>query len=87
MEYLRVLLPSIVVGLLFWYVLRAIIKSDSTERKEMDRYYAEMEIHKAQRENAQRETTERDSAGEPQDVSEDPRKDQHDGSQGDDRPH
>ena len=82
MEYLKVLLPSIVVGLLFWYVLRAIIKSDSTERKEMDRYYAEMEIHKAQRENAQRE-----SAAEPQDASEDPGKDPHDGSQGDDSPH
>ncbi|OFL66378.1 MULTISPECIES: hypothetical protein [unclassified Brevibacterium] len=82
MEYLKVLLPSIVVGLLFWYVLRAIIKSDSTERKEMDRYYAEMEIHKAQRDNAQRE-----NAAQPREVSEEPRKDEHDGSQSDDRPH
>lgn len=77
MEYLRVLLPSIVVGLLFWYVLRAIIKSDSTERKEMDRYYAEMEVHKAQQEK---------SAGprhEPEAIGEDP----DNGSQSEDDSH
>lgn len=42
MEYVKVLLPSIVVGLIFWYVLRAIIRSDSIERKQMDKYYAQL---------------------------------------------
>ncbi|WAL39093.1 hypothetical protein BRM1_07190 [Brevibacterium sp. BRM-1] len=43
MEYVKVLLPSLVVGLLFWYVLRAILRADSTERREMDRYYAQLD--------------------------------------------
>ena len=42
MEYVKVLLPSIVVGLIFWYVIRAIIRSDSIERKQMDKYYAQL---------------------------------------------
>ena len=43
MEYVKVLLPSICVGLLFWYVLRAIVRADRIERDEMDRHYARME--------------------------------------------
>lgn len=42
MEYIKVLLPSIVVGLIFWYVIRAIIRSDSIERNQMDKYYAQL---------------------------------------------
>lgn len=43
MEYVKVLLPSLCVALLFWYVIRAIIRADSIERREMDRYYADLE--------------------------------------------
>lgn len=43
MEYIKVLLPSIGVGLLFWYVMRGILRSDSTEREEMERYYRQLD--------------------------------------------
>ncbi len=43
MEYIKVLLPSIGVGLLFWYVMRGILRSDSIEREEMERYYRRMD--------------------------------------------
>ncbi|GAA2009906.1 hypothetical protein [Brevibacterium samyangense] len=43
MEYIKVLLPSICVGLLFWYVIRTVVRADSIERKEMDKYYEELE--------------------------------------------
>lgn len=50
MEYVKVLLPSLCVALLFWYVIRAIIRADSIERREMDRYYAELEDSEKQEE-------------------------------------
>ncbi|WP_291797535.1 MULTISPECIES: hypothetical protein [Brevibacterium] len=43
MEYIKVLLPSIGVGLLFWYVMRGILRSDSTEREEMEKYYQQID--------------------------------------------
>ncbi|GAA4385891.1 hypothetical protein [Brevibacterium sp. CS2] len=43
MEYVKVLLPSICVGLLFWYVIRSVVRADSIERREMDRFYSENE--------------------------------------------
>lgn len=43
MEYIKVLLPSIGVGLLFWYVMRGILRSDSIEREEMERYYRQLD--------------------------------------------
>lgn len=56
MEYVKVLLPSICVGLLFWYVIRSVVRADSIERREMDRFYSENE----------------DSAGSPPDSDGDP---------------
>jgi len=50
-EYIKVLLPSLCVALLFWYVIRAIIRADSIERREMDRYYADLEDSEKQGEN------------------------------------
>lgn len=41
MEYIKVLLPSIGVALLFWYVIRSIVFVDRRERAEMDRFYEE----------------------------------------------
>lgn len=43
MEYIQVLLPSIGVGLIFWYVMRGILRSDTTEREEMERYYRQLD--------------------------------------------
>lgn len=43
MEYIKVLLPSIGVGLIFWYVMRGILRSDTTEREEMERYYRQLD--------------------------------------------
>ncbi|MFP5312254.1 MAG: hypothetical protein ACLGH7_07590 [Actinomycetes bacterium] len=33
MEYVAVLLPSIVVGLLFWFAMKAIFNADKAERQ------------------------------------------------------
>lgn len=33
MEYLAVLVPSIGIGILFWFIMRWIFRADSTERK------------------------------------------------------
>ncbi len=41
MEYIQVLLPSICVGLIFWYVIRTVMRADSIERTELDKYAAE----------------------------------------------
>lgn len=73
MEYVRVLLPSIVVGLIFWYVMRAVIKSDSIERKQMDKYYAQL---------AETETAKHGDAPEATDVSENDSPDSESGSHG-----
>ncbi|MGO4455148.1 hypothetical protein [Arthrobacter sp. RAF14] len=33
MEYIAVLLPSLVVGLLFWFAIRALLNADRSERE------------------------------------------------------
>ena len=35
------LLPTVAVGLIFWFIMRAIIRSDKTERKTLAKYEAE----------------------------------------------
>ncbi|MFJ3957434.1 hypothetical protein [Arthrobacter sp. NPDC090010] len=32
MEYIAVILPSLVVGLLFWFAIRALLNADRSER-------------------------------------------------------
>ena len=44
MDLLKALLPSICVGLLFWYVMRNILRADRTEREQIDKFYAENEV-------------------------------------------
>ncbi|SDR88906.1 hypothetical protein SAMN04489751_0726 [Brevibacterium sandarakinum] len=44
MDLLRALLPSICVGLLFWYVMRNILRADRTEREQIDKFYSEHEV-------------------------------------------
>jgi hypothetical protein len=43
MEYVAVLLPSIVVGLLFWFAMKAIFNADKSERQAEARAQAEAE--------------------------------------------
>ncbi|MEA9984921.1 MULTISPECIES: hypothetical protein [Subtercola] len=38
---LAALFPTIAVGLLFWFIMRAIVRSDKTERKVLARIEAE----------------------------------------------
>lgn len=45
MEILKALLPSICVGLLFWYVIRNIIRADRNEREQVDKYYSEIDAN------------------------------------------
>lgn len=44
MDLMKALLPSICVALLFWYVMRNILRADRTEREQIDRFYAEQEV-------------------------------------------
>lgn len=44
MDLLKALLPSICVGLLFWYVMRNILRADRTEREQIDKFYSEHEV-------------------------------------------
>ena len=44
MDLFKALLPSICVGLLFWYVMRNILRADRTEREQIDKFYAENEV-------------------------------------------
>jgi len=41
MEYVAVLLPSLVVGLLFWFAMKAIFNADKAERQAEARAQAE----------------------------------------------
>lgn len=33
--------PTIIIGLIFWFVMRAILRADRTERGELDKYERE----------------------------------------------
>lgn len=48
MEYVAVLLPSLVVGLLFWFAMKAIFNADKAERQAEARAQAEADALKAQ---------------------------------------
>ncbi len=41
MEYVAVLLPSVVVGLIFWFAMKAIFNADKSERQAEARAQAE----------------------------------------------
>ena len=48
MEYVAVLLPSVVVGLLFWFAMKAIFNADKAERQAEARAQAEADARAAQ---------------------------------------
>ena len=48
MEYLAVLAPSIVVGLLFWFVMRSILRADKSERQAEAQAQREAEMGKTE---------------------------------------
>ena len=43
MEYVAVLLPSVVVGLLFWFAMKSIFNADKAERQAEGKAQAEAE--------------------------------------------
>lgn len=45
MDYIAVLLPSVVVGLIFWFAMKAIFNADKSERQAEARAQAEAEAH------------------------------------------
>ena len=47
MEYVAVLLPSLVVGLLFWFAMRAIFNADKSERQAEAKAQAEADAKAA----------------------------------------
>ncbi len=47
MEYVAVLLPSLVVGLLFWFAMKAIFNADKSERQAEAQAQAEAEARTA----------------------------------------
>jgi flagellar biosynthesis/type III secretory pathway M-ring protein FliF/YscJ len=48
MEYVAVLLPSVVVGLIFWFAMKAIFNADKSERQAEARAQAEADARAAQ---------------------------------------
>ena len=55
MDYIAVLLPPIVVGLLFWFAMKSIFNADKSERQAEARAHAEAETR------AEAQTREQDS--------------------------
>jgi len=45
MDYVAVLLPPIVVGLIFWFAIRAIFNADKSEREALAQAEREAERH------------------------------------------
>ncbi|WP_427134727.1 hypothetical protein [Pseudarthrobacter sp. S9] len=43
MDYIAVLLPSVVVGLIFWFAMKSIFNADKSERQAEARAQAEAE--------------------------------------------
>jgi hypothetical protein len=55
MDYIAVLLPPIVVGLLFWFAMKSIFNADKSERQAEARAHAEADAR------AEAQTPEQDS--------------------------
>ena len=45
MEYIAVLLPSVVVGLIFWFAMKSIFNADKSERQAEAGAHAEAEAN------------------------------------------
>ncbi|MET4591223.1 hypothetical protein [Arthrobacter sp. 754] len=61
MEYVAVLLPSVVVGLIFWFAMKSIFNADKAERQAEARAQAEAQA----RSNAQPDTKAENHASPP----------------------
>jgi hypothetical protein len=53
MEYVAVLLPSLVVGLIFWFAMKSIFNADKSEREAEARAQAEAQASSAEPLNGQ----------------------------------
>jgi flagellar biosynthesis/type III secretory pathway M-ring protein FliF/YscJ len=52
MDYVAVLLPSLVVGLLFWFAMKSIFNADKAERQAEARAQAEADAQTAARDDS-----------------------------------
>jgi flagellar biosynthesis/type III secretory pathway M-ring protein FliF/YscJ len=52
MDYVAVLLPSLVVGLLFWFAMKSIFNADKAERQAEARAQAEADAQAAARDDS-----------------------------------
>jgi flagellar biosynthesis/type III secretory pathway M-ring protein FliF/YscJ len=52
MDYVAVLLPSLVVGLLFWFAMKSIFNADRAERQAEARAQAEADAQAAARDDS-----------------------------------
>ncbi|HET8879463.1 MAG TPA: hypothetical protein VFN00_08415 [Arthrobacter sp.] len=52
MDYIAVLLPSVVVGLIFWFAMKAIFNADKSERQAEARAQAEAAVVAQQQNSA-----------------------------------
>ena len=57
MEYIAVLLPSVVVGLIFWFAMKSIFNADKSERQAEARAQAEADANAPGGRYAPRPTT------------------------------
>ena len=63
MEYVAVLLPSLVVGLLFWFAMKSIFNADKAERQAEARAQAEADARQRRQPRSRRSPTPRNRAG------------------------
>ncbi|MGN7251223.1 MULTISPECIES: hypothetical protein [unclassified Arthrobacter] len=60
MDYVAVLLPSLVVGLIFWFAMKSIFNADKAERQAEARAQAEADAQAAAGDDSPEPTTESD---------------------------
>ena len=60
MDYVAVLLPSLVVGLIFWFAMKSIFNADKAERQAEARAQAEADARAAAGDDSPEPTTESD---------------------------
>lgn len=72
-EYFSVLAPSIGLGLIFWLVMRSLLRSDTAERESLGRRASGVDARAAREEAEARAWAERRRAGEGPRPEADPR--------------
>ncbi|MDP5227003.1 MULTISPECIES: hypothetical protein [Arthrobacter] len=63
MEYIAVILPSLVVGLLFWFAIRAIMNADRSEREALAKAEEELTAEPKNSDGESPDSSENSTAG------------------------